>query len=187
MPSQRRPKNDQRGKGTLTEWMLCRPADDCFANRQGLHSHEKTMTFKDWCDGRLRTRCFHPGYECAHHIILSVLGLWTESHEPSHTACISATRQHRICAWPSWSDFSPVFPERFLVWLAVNPIAVLQFTKQDINKAIVYTFDLCASSLRRGHVNLFCIVPVWDDDPRAESEKCHFLQSQVHTVSGVLL
>ena len=137
--------------------MLRRPADDCFANRQGLHSHEKTMTFKDWCDGRLRTRCFHPGYDCAHHIILSVLGLWTESHEPSHTACISATCQHRICAWPSWSDFSPVFPERFLVWLAVNPIAVLQLTKQDINKAIVHTFYLCASSLHRGVMLIFSV------------------------------
>ena len=29
--------------------------------------------------------------------------------------------------------------------------------------------DLCVSSLRRGHANLLCIVPVLTDDPRRES------------------
>ena len=29
--------------------------------------------------------------------------------------------------------------------------------------------DLCASSLRRGHANLFCIVPILTDDPRRGS------------------
>ena len=31
--------------------------------------------------------------------------------------------------------------------------------------------DLCVSSLRRGHANLLCIVPVLSDDPRGESGK----------------
>ena len=30
--------------------------------------------------------------------------------------------------------------------------------------------DLCVSSLRRGHANLLCIVPILTDDPRRESE-----------------
>ena len=30
--------------------------------------------------------------------------------------------------------------------------------------------DLCVSSLRRGHANLLCIVPILTDDPRKESE-----------------
>ena len=30
--------------------------------------------------------------------------------------------------------------------------------------------DLCVSSLRRGHVNLLCIVPMLTDDPRRESK-----------------
>ena len=29
--------------------------------------------------------------------------------------------------------------------------------------------DLCVSSLRRGHANLLCIVPILSDDPRRES------------------
>ena len=29
--------------------------------------------------------------------------------------------------------------------------------------------DLCVSSLRRGHANLLCIVPILTDDPRRES------------------
>jgi len=31
--------------------------------------------------------------------------------------------------------------------------------------------DLCVSSLRRGHANLLCIVPILTDDPRRESKK----------------
>ena len=30
--------------------------------------------------------------------------------------------------------------------------------------------DLCVSSLRRGHANLLCIVPILSDDPRRESD-----------------
>ena len=37
--------------------------------------------------------------------------------------------------------------------------------------------DLCVSSLRRGHANLLCIVPILTDDPRRESRK--------HEVSSV--
>jgi hypothetical protein len=31
--------------------------------------------------------------------------------------------------------------------------------------------DLCVSSLRRGHANLLCIVPILTDDPRRESKQ----------------
>ena len=31
--------------------------------------------------------------------------------------------------------------------------------------------DLCVSSLRRGHANLLCIVPILTDDPRRESKR----------------
>ena len=37
-------------------------------------------------------------------------------------------------------------------------------------KNLVTLFDLCVSSLRRGHANLLCIVPILTDDPRRESE-----------------
>ena len=33
----------------------------------------------------------------------------------------------------------------------------------------VTLLDLCVSSLRRGHANLLCIVPILTDDPRRES------------------
>ena len=33
--------------------------------------------------------------------------------------------------------------------------------------------DLCVSSLRRGHANLLCIVPILTDDPRRESLYTH--------------
>ena len=37
-------------------------------------------------------------------------------------------------------------------------------------KKLVTLLDLCVSSLRRGHANLLCIVPILTDDPRRESE-----------------
>ena len=37
-------------------------------------------------------------------------------------------------------------------------------------KKLVSLLDLCVSSLRRGHANLLCIVPIMTDDPRKESK-----------------
>ena len=37
-------------------------------------------------------------------------------------------------------------------------------------KKLCTLLDLCVSSLRRGHANLLCIVPILTDDPRRESE-----------------
>ena len=37
-------------------------------------------------------------------------------------------------------------------------------------KELFTLLDLCVSSLRRGHANLLCIVPILTDDPRRESE-----------------
>ena len=36
-------------------------------------------------------------------------------------------------------------------------------------KKLLPLLDLCVSSLRRGHANLLCIVPILTDDPRRES------------------
>ena len=37
-------------------------------------------------------------------------------------------------------------------------------------KNLVTLLDLCVSSLRRGHANLLCIVPILSDDLRGESD-----------------
>ena len=34
--------------------------------------------------------------------------------------------------------------------------------------------DLCVASLRRGHANLLCVVPILTDDPRRESNRVYF-------------
>ena len=41
--------------------------------------------------------------------------------------------------------------------------------KDDKNKKSSTLLDLCVSSLRRGHANLLCIVPILTDVPRKES------------------
>ena len=38
-------------------------------------------------------------------------------------------------------------------------------------KKMFTLLDLCVSSLRRGHANLLCIVPILTDDPRRESNR----------------
>ena len=38
------------------------------------------------------------------------------------------------------------------------------------SKKLFTLLDLCVSSLRRGHANLLCIVPILTDDPRRESK-----------------
>ena len=42
-----------------------------------------------------------------------------------------------------------------------------------MSKKLFTLLDLCVSSLRRGHANLLCIVPILTDDPRRESDR-HF-------------
>ena len=42
--------------------------------------------------------------------------------------------------------------------------------KSKICKKLFTLLDLCVSSLRRGHANLLCIVPILTDDPRRESK-----------------
>ena len=39
-----------------------------------------------------------------------------------------------------------------------------------VRKKLFTLLDLCVSSLRRGHANLLCIVPILTDDPRRESK-----------------
>ena len=39
-----------------------------------------------------------------------------------------------------------------------------------VGKKLFTLLDLCVSSLRRGHANLLCIVPILTDDPRRESK-----------------
>ena len=48
---------------------------------------------------------------------------------------------------------------------------------------ILFTLlDLCVSSLRRGHANLLCIVPILTDDPRRESNTYIYIYIYIHTL-----
>ena len=56
------------------------------------------------------------------------------------------------------------------------------------DKKLFTLLDLCVSSLRRGHANLLCIVPILTDDPRRESKqqtahrkKANQTQTSAHT------
>ena len=43
------------------------------------------------------------------------------------------------------------------------------YIQSRMSKKLVTLLDLCVSSLRKGHPNLLCIVPILSDDPRRES------------------
>ena len=61
--------------------------------------------------------------------------------------------------------------------LGARCIAVARFvdnrwlTPGHLPKKLFTLLDLCVSSLRRGHANLLCIVPILTDDPRRESNE----------------
>ena len=52
------------------------------------------------------------------------------------------------------------------------------------NKKLFTLLDLCVSSLRRGHANLLCIVPILTDDPRRESKKYYCRNVQINNFSN---
>ena len=55
-----------------------------------------------------------------------------------------------------------------------------------MRKKLDTLLDLCVSSLRRGHANLLCIVPILTDDPRRESNSSiwHPAKVQLHKSPG---
>ena len=52
----------------------------------------------------------------------------------------------------------------------------------NLDKKLGTLLDLCVSSLRRGHANLLCIVPILSDDPQRESNRG--LQNRVMGLEG---
>ena len=59
------------------------------------------------------------------------------------------------------------------------------------SKKMVTLLDLCVSSLRRGHANLLCIVPILTDDPEGnpmedKGERCKCDGSQSETQGSPL-
>jgi len=63
---------------------------------------------------------------------------------------------HLVCVVVKSSDSSTAASE-------------LNAGRNDVKK-LVTLLDLCVSSLRRGHANLLCIVPILTDDPRKVSD-----------------
>ena len=60
--------------------------------------------------------------------------------------------------------------------------------EREKGKKLFTLLDLCVSSLRRGHANLLCIVPILTDDPRRESKgrfETHVLPSPRQGGCGV--
>ena len=76
------------------------------------------------------------------------------------------------------------FAESFLLLLAdankAHTDTHASLAKSSLFKKLGTLLDLCVSSLRRGHANLLCIVPILSDDPRRESGK--WCISYVHVV-----
>ena len=73
---------------------------------------------------------------------------------------------HRLAVpSPKLSPAERTFVSCSPLWLMVSMLAV---PSGDQAKLLI-TLDLCASSLRRGHANLLCIVPILTDDPRREA------------------
>ena len=64
-----------------------------------------------------------------------------------------------------------------------KPLCRRRFPKPVSSLVFLSLLDSCASSLRRGHANLLCIVPVLTDDPRRESTTLHYTKLYYTTIS----
>ena len=64
-------------------------------------------------------------------------------------------------------------PQQFAPYVGIASGALRALAKFAVLKELVTLLDLCVSSLRRGHANLLCIVPILTDDPRRESKIAH--------------
>ena len=95
---------------------------------------------------------------------------WWENR-PEWGAMTSAVRNSRNSAHFS-SVLSPTKSQSRL-----HPVPRPRLLRQGgIDKKLFTLLDLCVSSLRRGHANLLCIVPILTDDPRRESVKTKRLE-----------
>ena len=54
-----------------------------------------------------------------------------------------------------------------------------------VGKKLVTLLDLCVSSLRRGHANLLCIVPILTDEPQEKHGKGKKGKSPIARGKGV--
>ena len=75
----------------------------------------------------------------------------------------------------NWNSFQLAnsAPPRSVTDSAIAPSARMDLSPSlyVYKESLLFTLlDLCVSSLRRGHANLLCIVPILTDDPRRESD-----------------
>ena len=63
------------------------------------------------------------------------------------------------------------------LWLV---LVLVLWNQMEKTKKMFTLLDLCVSSLRRGHANLLCIVPILSDDPRRASTQTH-TNTHTHT------
>ena len=74
-----------------------------------------------------------------------------------------------VAFWAATFTFAVV--TRFAQWSCATASFTLLWAQRVTDKKMFTLLDLCVSSLRRGHANLLCIVPILSDDPREESAK----------------
>jgi len=92
--------------------------------------------------------------------------------------CCAAVCHHKYMempsCWPLRVHSSRLIPPSGPVRPAfafISPLSQAAFgtVLEPSAKKLFTLLDLCVSSLRRGHANLLCIVPILTDDPRRES------------------
>ena len=117
---------------------------------------------------------------------VSVAGLQGEA---SHKRIVAY--RHRYLLGPPndpSSDNPVVWPWLWGRLRATGPIIVNASWIRLLNSKPLYClhFSICASSLRRGHANLLCIVPMLTDDPRRESHSKHLYVWMFHPVHTIV-
>ena len=72
------------------------------------------------------------------------------------------------------------------ICIYVHTYIMMEGQQQKHKQQLFTLLDLCVSSLRRGHANLLCIVPILPDDPRRESNVQKDKQASKQTNNNTL-
>ena len=125
------------------------------------------VNFSSWF---LRLAIFRPisillGPHAAWFRLVSVLG----NLPPIAHQC-SVGFPHGFCASSFFANVPPMFRMVVRPMLCPSSVNFPRRAVANVVKKLFTLLDLCVSSLRRGHANLLCIVPILTDDPRRESK-----------------
>ena len=140
------------------------------------HSVGKLGKHQYFCDGRTLQARWHCAMRTSACNARFLSELPPTAEPLSHLWCMARRELHVLKFSLAMWNFGE----------AREKINLLAFAAMS-RKKLCTLLDLCVSSLRRGHANLLCIVPILTDDPRRESRSPRARQEDPKRVQKLII